>query len=1308
LKTWKKRISKHQALFIVLICGIATFGGAYAWYSGLGSADRGIAANYKIVWVIPHTHFDPWWLDPWHTEAERWSANVRNALDLMRLNKDMCFVIDQMVGMKYFWEHYPSYRTDILRFIGEGRLEIVQGFVSQPEMNIVGEIGLIQDAVLGIKWAKDVLNANITTGWQIDVFGFGAGTPTFYRNLGLNYCIFTRSGQSMWDGVFTWTGVDNSTIYGYKLPNYSNGWGNDGGYATAMRVQNVNEFIQEVHNWINPHTNPFQHTVNPGNLSDDQGDLMIFYGSDFSNPNMELPGYVKAWNAQEADRTGYVCKIGTPKQFFDRLGPLLAEGGVVHTHFTYERDLNPVFPGYYTSRVNMKNFTRYFEQKLTTLETFASIAKQSFQNFTYPEPDFETAWFKATASHHHDSVTGTSRQPVYDDNIQVFYQEMPKLQALESDILGTIVDQVNITYHNATVIPVVLFNPLGWNRTEPIEVAVNTTIFPASLQNKTVDVEVIDPDGDIVIPSQVIPIENGSGGTTLGTFKVVFVSDVPSMGYKTYVLRPLVAVQTEAPAMLAATFNPADFTLENSYYKVEFNKTGNRELTIIDKAMNWQVLNEDTDQWQLLDYTDRGDTYFYGFRGIRNNITALAPQVLIEEQGPARIHVKFRYVVSNSEYNRSIFLADNVKRVEFRDEMNLQPDDSTSIAFRFAFNVTQATHEYDAPFGFTSHEEDQAFYPALYHLTVKNATHAVSLVNSGIHGYRRVGDQLEGVLVRYLNNSNPEWTEGSGVVVILDNGYFNFNYAITTYAPNETSHEGAVAQQKLDYEWNFPVTTAQGDLHGNRPLPVHQSFFSVNSTQILALGMRKVLRENGFTTILLNTENATINAAISLALPISGARNATFLNDPISVLPANSTGINVTIPAYAWKNLLTGNDAEDVNGPRIGTIEMPDAWTGSTFTLEVTVEDTENNTIDTVWLELCFNETFEGQTWTSIPMVAAGGHRYRVALGMESATLRPIYFRVRALDSEHNVQASQFWTVVDQPAFTTAEISVSLVLVGIIALIVLAALIMAIRGLDKVKQRASKQPGTPRGKMTKTAEIAARWLVQQVLLPIIVPFFLLGPWLLAWLMAKGFFGSPDITILNPGYNRPYGGASFPWTDTIRNNLFDFFVPDFFIGTFLFGLLAFLIVLCLPKAASSKGRIFSAMLGTIMVPLAALVVYPVLFIVGSAPASYWPQIASAISLLYHTDLIKLMYWYFLPLFIAAFATFLGTDFAKWIWLKVIPPSTRMTTKMGAVIVEEKVKKAWGKLVAKARSAMKRGGASNQPHGDPMPAKEVAAP
>ncbi len=125
---------------------------------------------------------------------------------------------------------------------------------------------MIEDAQIGTEWCRTTLGANITTGWELDPFGYGIGTPTFFHDCGLNDLVITRSALNMENGLFQWTGDDNSSILGFYVPTYCMCPGDDG-YTTEANLQNINAFYDYVFSMINPSSPNFQQSINPDNFS---------------------------------------------------------------------------------------------------------------------------------------------------------------------------------------------------------------------------------------------------------------------------------------------------------------------------------------------------------------------------------------------------------------------------------------------------------------------------------------------------------------------------------------------------------------------------------------------------------------------------------------------------------------------------------------------------------------------------------------------------------------------------------------------------------------------------------------------------------------------------------------------------------------------------------------------------------------------------------------------------------------------------------------------------------------------------------
>ncbi len=68
----KRRFTHSQIAFIAL-CLITIFAtSGVAVFNTLGNPSPYEAKGDHIIYIVPHIHLDPNWLDPWQTEANRW------------------------------------------------------------------------------------------------------------------------------------------------------------------------------------------------------------------------------------------------------------------------------------------------------------------------------------------------------------------------------------------------------------------------------------------------------------------------------------------------------------------------------------------------------------------------------------------------------------------------------------------------------------------------------------------------------------------------------------------------------------------------------------------------------------------------------------------------------------------------------------------------------------------------------------------------------------------------------------------------------------------------------------------------------------------------------------------------------------------------------------------------------------------------------------------------------------------------------------------------------------------------------------
>eukprot|EP00118_Oscarella_pearsei_P019625 m.209602 g.209602 ORF g.209602 m.209602 type:complete len:333 (+) comp39727_c0_seq56:596-1594(+) len=224
--------------------------------------------------------------------------------------------------------------------------------------------------------------------------------------------------------------------------------------------------------------------------------LLIPFGCDFAFQNAEA-------NFYQMDRLmEYVNNQSSKYNATVRYGTLYDYAQAVHAlNLTWEVRGGDFFPyatspeqywtGYYTSRPKLKGEIRSRAALLRMVETIYSLAAQKF------DFDRETAYEKidvlrraVAVTQHHDAVTGTETLDVLHDYEtmlnagaanaeQVVRRLLAKMTAGDSQMppLLSLNASVLCSLKQGQSVAVILYNSLGWQRTNYVSIAVNRSDF---------------------------------------------------------------------------------------------------------------------------------------------------------------------------------------------------------------------------------------------------------------------------------------------------------------------------------------------------------------------------------------------------------------------------------------------------------------------------------------------------------------------------------------------------------------------------------------------------------------------------------------------------------------------------------------------------------------------------------------------------------------------------------------------------------------------------------------------------------------
>jgi len=148
----------------------------------------------KVLHVIGHAHLDPVWMWPWRDGAAEALTTMQSAIDRMRETPEFCFSHSSAITYRWAQEMDPRLFSEIKEQIGEGRWEVVNGWIVEPDCNIPSTESFVRHCLYGKRYFSEQLGVDVTVGYNIDSFGHGAGLPQILARGG--FCASEPTGRS--------------------------------------------------------------------------------------------------------------------------------------------------------------------------------------------------------------------------------------------------------------------------------------------------------------------------------------------------------------------------------------------------------------------------------------------------------------------------------------------------------------------------------------------------------------------------------------------------------------------------------------------------------------------------------------------------------------------------------------------------------------------------------------------------------------------------------------------------------------------------------------------------------------------------------------------------------------------------------------------------------------------------------------------------------------------------------------------------------------------------------------------------------
>lgn len=734
------------------------------------------------LYLIGNAHIDPVWLWRWPEGQHEVRATFRSALDRLTEYDDFVFVSSSAAFYAWIERNDPAMFAEIKQRVAEGRWEIVGGWWIQPDCNLPSGESFVRQGLYGQHYFQSRFGVTARTGYSVDAFGHHAVLPQILLKSGLENYVFARPTLAELDlpgRLFWWEAADGSRVLAHRLIY---------GYN---RSSHLDQHVQRSAADITPPV--------PA--------LMCFFGVG-NHGGGPTRANIEAMRGMQSDPALPDLLFSTPNTYFDDMRALNLPLPVATVEFQH------TYSGCYSAHSGVKQWNRQAEQRLLTAEKWATIAARVL-NRPYPRAELAHAWQQVLFNQFHDILAGTSIASAYADARDGFGEALAVSGRVLAEAMEALAWNIHLDVDEATR-PFVVFNHHAWPSRAPVEIE-----FDAPLTG-----HVLLDEAGTVIPYQVIRAES----TANLRFRLVFLADLPPLGYAVYHLAPAAAGQAAPPATPPVAVS--DTVLENEYLHMEFDPATGALVRLFDKRAGREVFSGPAAQAVVLaDHSDTWGSGVYKFDQVSGHFAGAGPR--LTENGPVRatLRVESAYGASRLVQNFTLYAGLNQLFVSVTVDWH---ETFAALKLVFPLNVTAPTATYEVPYGTLIRPATGLEEPGQTWADLTGAdgdrVYGLSLVNNAKYSYSAAGAQLALTVLRspvYANlGAVPPGTEAD--CVFMDQGVQSFRYALLPHAgPWE---EAGTVQAAA--ELNAPALAAPTTFHAG-PLPRRASFIEVESPGVV-------------------------------------------------------------------------------------------------------------------------------------------------------------------------------------------------------------------------------------------------------------------------------------------------------------------------------------------------------------------------------------------------------------------------------------------------------------------------------------------
>lgn len=773
--------------------------------------------------LVGHAHIDMNWLWLWPETLEVCRNTFNSVSQLMDDFPGFKFSQSQPAVYAAMKETAPEVFEKIKERVKRGQWDTTVATTwTEGDENMSSGESIVRSILYGKRFMRREFGIESDMGWEPDTFGHVATMPQILAKSGIKYYYFMRCDNG--HPLFWWESPDGSRVLAYCYGPYNKGL--DAGVGSeALR------FAKQTG------VNNYMHVYGVGDHGGGPTREMLNNANDLS-ARADFPK----------------LRFSTPRDYFQTVLKSKTDLPV------WKSDLNTVFQGCYTSHADVKRWNRECENLLPAAEVFSVIAETA--GGSYPKADFEKSWQKTCFNQFHDILCGTAIHGSYEYSGNLRNEIVAQGRSQLDKSLRAVVSHINTTGKGS---PIVVFNPLAWDRTDSVSV-------PSPFGVGEVPNAAVTDSAGRSYPAQV------SDGTLSFTAR-----NVPAMGYKVF------WVSRDNPPPSSGV--KVDGTqIENQFYCVKIDASNGRITSILDKINEREVVPSGMTSAALqLRHQRNVNAWEIGQTASVEDVPGKAS---VTETGPARATISVEGTASNSRIKQQITLCDAVPRIDIHTVADWQEVSGGGklaplLKQGFGIDFTGAKAFVDIPFGSIERKMDGSEVPAQKWVDVSSPDYGLSVLNDCKYGV----DFKDGMIWMSLLNSpaDPDPRPDQG----------EREWTLSLY-PHKGDWRRAGTPRR-GFELNQPLVAINASAH-NGTLPVQTSYLSVSANNVIVTALKEAEDDDSLVLRFYESDGRPCRTTIRTSLPARSYQECDLMERPIGEkLDVKDGAFNVNVGRWEIK-----------------------------------------------------------------------------------------------------------------------------------------------------------------------------------------------------------------------------------------------------------------------------------------------------------------------------------------------------------------------------------------------------------------------